>query len=66
MRLPCKWVVGGDWCGAGGLAWRAEWWEECLLWVSEGTLELIGRPADRLGVAVGAAMPIRIACSNLL
>ena len=66
MRLPHRWLVGRDCCGARGLAWPAEWWEEWLLWLAEGTLELIGGLVDALGVAVGAAMPVRIACSNLL
>ena len=59
-------MFGGEWCGAGGLAWPAEWWEEWFLWVAEGALELVGRPMDWLGVAVGAAMPVRIAHNDLL
>ena len=66
MRWPCKRVFGGEWCGAGGLAWPAEWWEEWLLWVAEGALELVGRPMDWLGVAAGAAMPVRISHNDLL
>ena len=66
MRWPHKRVFGWEWCGAGGLAWPAEWWEEWLLWVSEGALELVGRPMDWLGVIVGAAMPVRIAHNDLL
>ena len=59
-------MVGGDWCGAGGLAWLAEQQGEWLLGVAEGTLGLIGKLADKLYVTVGAAISIVIACSNLL
>ena len=66
MRLLHRWVVGGDCCGAGGLAQLAMQWLEWILGLVEGTLGLIGRPANELFVAVGVEMPVIIAHSDLL
>ena len=65
-RLLHRWVVGGDWCKAGGLAQLAEQWPEWMLGLVEGTLGLIGRSENELCVAVGAAMPVSTAHSDLL
>ena len=66
MRLLHRWVVGRDWCGVGGLAQPADQRLEWMLGVVEGTLEYIGRPENELCVAAGAAIPVIIACNDLM